>query len=105
VLGNDEPRASLPGEIVPHADFYDYETKYITDVAEYAIPAELTSDQMVEIQRMAVASFQAVDAAGLSRVDFFVERGTDQILVNEINTMPGFIAGHRLHSSRRPPLL
>jgi D-alanine-D-alanine ligase len=90
VLGNDEPRASLPGEIIPHADFYDYETKYVNDVAEYEIPARLDAAQTAEIQALAVRAFEAVDAAGLSRVDFFVERGTDRILVNEINTMPGF---------------
>lgn len=90
VLGNDEPEASIPGEIIPHADFYDYETKYITDVAEYAIPARLSPELTASIQEMAVRAFQAVDAAGLSRVDFFVERGTDRVLVNEINTMPGF---------------
>lgn len=90
VLGNDEPRASLPGEIIPHADFYDYETKYLNDVAEYAIPAELDPEKTAEIQALAVRAFEAVDAAGLARVDFFVERGTDRILLNEINTMPGF---------------
>lgn len=90
VLGNDEPVASLPGEIIPHADFYDFETKYEKDVAEYAIPAELTPEQTAEIQRMAIRAFQAVDAAGLGRVDFFVERATGRVLLNEINTMPGF---------------
>jgi D-alanine-D-alanine ligase len=90
VLGNDEPAASLPGEIIPNADFYDFETKYLSDSAEYAIPAELSAEQTAEIQAMAVRAFQAVDASGLGRVDFFVERGTDRILLNEINTMPGF---------------
>jgi D-alanine-D-alanine ligase len=90
VLGNDEPRASLPGEIIPHADFYDYETKYVNDVAEYAIPADLDPETTAEIQSLAVRAFEAVDAAGLARVDFFVERTTGRVLVNEINTMPGF---------------
>jgi D-alanine-D-alanine ligase len=90
VLGNDEPMASLPGEIIPHADFYDYETKYEKAVAEYEIPARLDPEATAEIQAMAVRAFKAVDAAGLGRVDFFVERATDRILVNEINTMPGF---------------
>jgi D-alanine-D-alanine ligase len=90
VLGNDEPRASLPGEIVPHADFYDYETKYVNDVAEYDIPARLDAGLAEEIQALAVRAFEAVDAAGLARVDFFLERGTGRVLVNEINTMPGF---------------
>ncbi len=90
VLGNDEPRASLPGEIIPHAEFYDFDTKYLSDVAEYAIPAHVPPDVADTIQRLAVQAFEAVDAAGLARVDFFVERGTDRVLVNEINTMPGF---------------
>lgn len=90
VLGNDTPEASVPGEIIPHADFYDYETKYLNDVAEYAIPAILEPDRSDEIRRLAVRAFQAVDAAGLARVDFFVERGTGTVYVNEINTMPGF---------------
>lgn len=90
VLGNDEPRASLPGEIIPHADFYDYDTKYLSDVAEYAIPALVDAELAAEIQALAVRAFEAVDAAGLGRVDFFLERGTDRVLLNEINTMPGF---------------
>ncbi len=90
VLGNDAPRASLPGEIIPHADFYDYDTKYLNDVAEYAIPALVAPELAAEIQALAVRAFEAVDAAGLGRVDFFVERGTDRVLLNEINTMPGF---------------
>src|SRR6185369_13438303 len=73
-----------------HADFYDYETKYVNDVAEYAIPAELDPEATAEIQSLAVRAFEAVDAAGLARVDFFVERGTGRVLLNEINTMPGF---------------
>jgi D-alanine-D-alanine ligase len=90
VLGNDEPVASIPGEIIPHSDFYDYETKYLKDTAEYAIPADLTPEQTLAAQTLAVRAFQAVDAAGLARVDFFVERSTGRVLLNEINTMPGF---------------
>ena len=90
VLGNDEPTASVPGEIIPHADFYDYETKYVSDTAEYGIPADVTPEQAGQFQSLAIRAFQAIDAAGLARVDFFLERGTDRILVNEINTMPGF---------------
>ena len=90
VLGNDEPIASVPGEIIPHSDFYDYETKYLSEVAEYAIPAVLSEEVSAQVRDMALRAFKAVDAAGLSRVDFFVERGTDRVLINEINTMPGF---------------
>lgn len=90
VLGNEAPSASVPGEIIPHADFYDYATKYLSEVAEYAIPAALDQEQSSEIRELAVRAFQAVDAAGLGRVDFFVERDGGRVYVNEINTMPGF---------------
>ena len=92
VLGNDQPIASLPGEIVPQsAAFYDYKAKYIdANGARLAIPAELSDAQTTEIQQLAVRAFQAIDGAGLGRVDFFLERGSGRILLNEINTMPGF---------------
>ncbi len=92
VLGNDEPSASLPGEIVPQsADFYDYEAKYISaDGARLEIPANLSEAQTKEIQQLAIQAFQAVDGSGLGRVDFFLERETGKLLLNEINTMPGF---------------
>ena len=92
VLGNDEPVASLPGEIVPQtADFYDYTTKYISDNgARLVIPAELAPELTAQFQQLAVRVFQAIDGAGLGRVDFFLEKETGEIFVNEINTMPGF---------------
>jgi D-alanine-D-alanine ligase len=92
VLGNDEPVASLPGEIVPvTADFYDYKAKYIDDNgAQLLIPAELPAETTREIQQLAIRAFQAIDGSGLARVDFFLERATGQVIVNEINTMPGF---------------
>lgn len=92
VLGNDDPRASIPGEIVPQtAEFYDYQAKYIDDNgARLIIPAELSEETIAELQRLAVRAFQAIDGAGLARVDFFIEQGSGQILVNEINTLPGF---------------
>ena len=90
VLGNDDPRASVPGEIKPGADFYSYDAKYLYDSAELLIPAPLTTEQAREVQRLAVAAFQAVEASGLARVDFFLEDPTGRILLNEINTMPGF---------------
>lgn len=89
VLGNDDPVASVPGEVMPNAEFYDYRAKYIDDGAELEIPAKLSKELTGEIQRMAVAAFQAIDAAGMARVDFFV-RGPDEIILNEINTIPGF---------------
>lgn len=92
VLGNDQPQASLPGEIVPQsAEFYDYEAKYISSAgARLEIPANLSEIQTKEIQQLAIQAFQAVDGSGLGRVDFFLERETGKLLLNEINTMPGF---------------
>jgi D-alanine-D-alanine ligase len=92
VLGNDGAIASLPGEIVPQtAEFYDYKAKYIDDNgARLVIPAELSSELIAEIQRLAIRAFQAIDGAGLARVDFFLEHGTRRLIVNEINTLPGF---------------
>ncbi len=92
VLGNDNPIASLPGEIVPQtAEFYDYQAKYINDNgARLVIPAELDESLTREIREMAVRVFQAIDGSGLARVDFFLERETGRLIVNEINTMPGF---------------
>jgi D-alanine-D-alanine ligase len=92
VLGNDSPIASLPGEIVPRSgSFYDYKAKYIDEKgAELVIPAPLPPETTAELRRMAVRAFQAIDGAGLARVDFFIERHSNRILVNEINTMPGF---------------
>ena len=92
VLGNDEPIASLPGEIVTQtAEFYDYKAKYLDDKgARLIIPAELSAIQTAEIQQLAIRAFQAIDGSGLARVDFFLERRTERLIVNEINTLPGF---------------
>lgn len=90
VLGNDEPEASVPGEVVPKKAWYDYEAKYREGMAEIRIPAPLSRDLTETVRRMAVEAFLAVDCAGMARVDFFLERGTDRFLVNEINTIPGF---------------
>lgn len=89
VLGNDDPVASVPGEIIPHGEFYDYRAKYIEEGTRLEVPANLPSAIAEEVQRMAVVAFQAIDAAGLARVDFFY-REPDEIVVNEINTIPGF---------------
>ncbi len=89
VLGNDKAEASVPGEIVSHADFYDYEEKYLGDTAELIIPAELPEETREEARRVAVAAFRAVDGSGLGRVDMFVTPD-GSIVVNEINTLPGF---------------
>ena len=90
VLGNEAPEASLPGEVVPAKDFYDYEAKYVADDSKLLIPAPLTDDQTDEVRRLAVAAFQSVECSGLARVDFFLENGSGRLLLNEVNTMPGF---------------
>lgn len=90
VLGNESPETSVVGEIVPGADFYDYRAKYIDAGSRAVIPADLTSETSDEVRRLAVRAFTAVDAAGLARVDFFLDRGTGALYLNEINTMPGF---------------
>jgi D-alanine-D-alanine ligase len=93
ILGNDEPRASLPGEYVVHDDaarFLDYTEKYSnTGHVEFVVPARLSKTMIAKLQGLAIRAFQAVDGAGLARVDFFLRRGDNQILVNELNTMPG----------------
>ena len=91
VLGNDDPRASVVGEIVPSRDFYDYDAKYVDDASELIIPAPLPPETAERVRELSIAAFRAVDARGLSRVDFFVERGAGRrVFVNEVNTMPGF---------------
>ena len=90
VLGNDDPEASIPGEIVPSREFYDYEAKYIDQGSRTEIPAQLDAALAAEIRRQAIAAFQAIDGAGFARVDFLLSRSTGQLFVNEINTIPGF---------------
>lgn len=90
VLGNDDPLASVPGEIIPSREFYDYEAKYLDDASETVIPANLTADQTNDIQRMAVEAFKAVDGSGMARVDFLLSRDSGDIVLNEVNTIPGF---------------
>lgn len=90
VLGNDEPQVSVPGEIVPCNEFYDYEAKYLADDSELIIPADLPKNTVAELQRLAAEVFKAIDCAGMARVDFFVGRDNKQIWINEINTIPGF---------------
>lgn len=89
VLGNEEPEASVPGEIIAGAEFYTYEDKYADGKAQLIIPAKVSREKVDEMQRLAIAAFKAVDAAGFARVDFFLERGTNRLFVNEINTIPG----------------
>jgi D-alanine-D-alanine ligase len=91
VMGNDHPQASLPGEIVPDREFYDYDSKYSAESrTELVIPAPLPAEEVARFRALALQAFRAVDASGYARVDFFLERETGRILVNEINTTPGF---------------
>jgi D-alanine-D-alanine ligase len=90
VLGNDKPIASVAGEIIPCNEFYDYEAKYVDDDSELIIPADLTPEQLSSMQEIAVRAFRALDLAGLARVDFFLEEDSGRLLVNEVNTIPGF---------------
>lgn len=90
VLGNEDPKASLPGEIVPHREFYDYTAKYLEEGTKLIIPAKLEKGKVARFQELAVRAFRAIDCAGMARVDFFLERRTGRIYVNEINTIPGF---------------
>jgi D-alanine-D-alanine ligase len=92
VLGNDRPQASVPGEIVPVKEFYDYSAKYLDEGSELIIPAKLTKAETKKVQELAIRAFQAVDCAGLARVDFLMDPKTRKLYVNEINTMPGFTA-------------
>ena len=90
VLGNDQPRASVAGEIVPAQEFYDYNAKYLDEGSKLLIPAKISAAQQKKVQQMAIAAFQAVDCAGLARVDFLMDPKSGKVYVNEINTMPGF---------------
>ena len=90
VLGNDSPEASVPGEIVPSAEFYDYEAKYVDEGSQLIIPAKLTKSETKKVQELAVAAFRAVDCSGLGRIDFLMDPKSRKIYLNEINTMPGF---------------
>src|ERR1700687_4114844 len=90
VLGNNEPAASIPGEIVPHREFYDYAAKYLEEGTQLLIPAELKPMQVKKIQRYAVDAFHALELSGMARVDFFLEKEGGKIFLNEVNTIPGF---------------
>jgi len=90
VLGNDKPIASVPGEVVPIKEFYDYNAKYLDEGSKLIIPADLPGRKQAEVRRLAIAAFRAVECAGLARVDFLMDPRTGKMFVNEINTLPGF---------------
>jgi len=90
VLGNHDPKASVPGEIVPHREFYDYAAKYLEEGTQLLIPAKLKPAQVEKIQTYAVAAFRALELSGMARVDFFLEKKGGKVYLNEVNTIPGF---------------
>ncbi|HWI63565.1 MAG TPA: D-alanine--D-alanine ligase family protein [Symbiobacteriaceae bacterium] len=90
VLGNDDPVASVPGEVIPGHEFYDYQDKYFDNRSTTRIPADIPAGVAEEIRRQAVIAFRAIDGAGMARCDFFLEHGTNRIIINEVNTIPGF---------------
>jgi D-alanine-D-alanine ligase len=90
VLGNDDPEASVPGEVIPGREFYDYEAKYLDDSSRTVIPASLSDRQSEDVRRMAVAAFKAIDCAGMARVDFLLAGDSGVLYLNEVNTIPGF---------------
>jgi D-alanine-D-alanine ligase len=90
VLGNDDPVAAVPCEILPSKDFYDYDDKYLLEKAETVIPANLSPEQTAELQKLAVECYRAVECEGMARVDFLLENATGKLFINEINTIPGF---------------
>jgi D-alanine-D-alanine ligase len=90
VLGNDTPKASIPGEIIPHREFYDYAAKYLEEGTRLLIPAKLSKAQVKRYQDYAVRAFRCLECRGMARVDFFLEKSTGRMYINEVNTIPGF---------------
>jgi D-alanine-D-alanine ligase len=90
VLGNDDPIASIPGEVVPSREFYDYQAKYVDDDSELLIPAPLEDETTQQVRQMALSAYKALDCAGMARADFFVDKVSGEVWINELNTIPGF---------------
>ena len=90
VLGNEDPAASVPGEVIPSREFYDYEAKYIDDGSKIVIPADLPPATFAEVQKLSIEAFEAIDCAGMARVDFLLEKSSNRLFLNEVNTIPGF---------------
>jgi len=90
VMGNDDPRASVPGEVLPSREFYSYESKYVDGTSGLLIPAPLPQETTSRIQDLAVRAYKAIDASGMARVDFFIDKDSGEVYLNELNTLPGF---------------
>jgi D-alanine-D-alanine ligase len=90
VLGDERPEASVPGEIVPRREFYDYESKYVDEDTDLLVPAPVTEEQAQQMRELAIRAFRVLEGAGLARVDFFLDRESGEIFVNEVNSLPGF---------------
>jgi D-alanine-D-alanine ligase len=90
VLGNEDPAASVPGEVIPSREFYDYEAKYIDDGSKIVIPADLPPATAAEVQKLSIEAFEAIDCSGMARVDFLLEKASNRLFLNEVNTIPGF---------------
>jgi D-alanine-D-alanine ligase len=90
VLGNDEPEASVPGEVLPSREFYSYESKYVDGTSGLLIPAPLPAEVAEKVRQMAIRAYKAIDCAGMARVDFFIDKTDGKIYLNEVNTIPGF---------------
>ena len=90
VLGNEDPAASVPGEVIPSREFYDYEAKYIDDGSKIVIPADLPPATVAEVQKLSIEAFEAIDCSGMARVDFLLEKSSNRLFLNEVNTIPGF---------------
>lgn len=99
VLGNDAPRASVPGEVIPGREWYDYEAKYLDEATQLVIPAPIPDETAEAVRQMAITAFKAIDGAGLARVDFLMDKETGTVYINEVNTIPGFT-----HASMYPKL-
>jgi D-alanine-D-alanine ligase len=92
VLGNEEPQASIPGEVVPSSEWYTYEAKYLSGMSQITIPAPVEQAVIDQVRALALRAFAAIDGAGLARVDFLLDKASGELWLNEVNTMPGFTA-------------
>jgi len=90
ILGNDYPQASIPGEVIPAKEFYDYEAKYKSEASKLLIPASLSDDKLQKVKEEAIRIYKILDCAGMARVDFLVDKETEDVYLNEVNTIPGF---------------